>query len=124
MVGFSLVSVAATGSVVGVVVPEAVSVFSGGVGFSVVGSPVVCVEPDVVCVPDGGVAVPEEFSFETVVPEPPEALTEDVGPSRRPQYGRLAHGAGSDTQSRVEAPESGTRGCFQHSTGNDTMIIE
>ena len=34
------------------------------------------------------------------------------------------HGTGSDTQSSVEAPESGTRGCFQHSTGKDTMIIE
>ncbi len=36
----------------------------------------------------------------------------------------VGHGTGSDTQSRVAAPESGTRGCFQHSTGNDTMIIE
>ena len=48
----------------------------------------------------------------------------DVGPARRPQDRRTGHGTGSDTQSRVDAPESGTRGCFQHSTGNDTMIIE
>ena len=48
----------------------------------------------------------------------------DVGPPRRAQDRRTGHGTGSDTQSRVEAPESGTRGCFQHSTGNDTMIIE
>ena len=48
----------------------------------------------------------------------------DVGPPRGPQDRSSGHGTGSDTQSRVEAPESGTRGCFQHSTGNDTMIIE
>jgi hypothetical protein len=59
---FSLPSVSGVFSGVGVVVPELVSV---GVGFSVVGSVV------------GFVGV----SFETVVPEPPEALTDDVGPS-------------------------------------------
>ena len=47
----------------------------------------------------------------------------DVGPAGGPQHGH-GHGTGSETQSSVEAPESGTRGCFQHSTGNDTMIIE
>ena len=31
---------------------------------------------------------------------------------------------GSASSPGVAAPESGTRGCFQHSTGNDTMIIE
>jgi hypothetical protein len=46
----------------------------------------------------------------------------DVGPARGAQNG--GHGTGSDTQSMAVAPESGTRGCFQHSTGNDTMIIE
>ena len=53
-----------------------------------------------------------------------DLASRDISPSRRPQDGYIAHGAGSDTQSSVEAPESGTRGCFQHSTGNDTMIIE
>src|ERR1035441_1976947 len=48
----------------------------------------------------------------------------EVGPPCGPQNRRTGHGTGSDTQSRAEAPESGTRGCFQHSTGNDTMIIE
>ena len=51
----------------------------------------------------------------------------DVGPARRAQDGApvgLRHGTGSDTQSSVVAPESGTFGCFQHSTGNDTWIIE
>ncbi len=44
----------------------------------------------------------------------------DVGPARRAQDGhRTGHGTGSDTQSSVVAPESGTFGCFQHSTGND-----
>jgi len=54
-------------SVAGVVVPELVSV---GFGFSVVGSVVDCVD-----VPD------DDASPETVVPEPPEALTDEVGPS-------------------------------------------
>jgi hypothetical protein len=57
-------SVAGVGSVVGDVVPEVVS---PGVGFSVVGSVVGCVD-----------VVLDEL---VVVPEPPEALTEDVGPS-------------------------------------------
>ena len=49
----------------------------------------------------------------------------DVGPARGAQDGyRTGHGTGSDTQSSVVAPESGTFGCFQHSTGKDTMIIE
>ena len=38
--------------------------------------------------------------------------------ARRTSYG-TGHGTGSDTQSSVVAPESGTFGCFQHSTGND-----
>jgi hypothetical protein len=54
-------------SVAGVVVPELVSV---GFGFSVVGS-----VADWVDVPD------DDPSPETVVPEPPEALTDEVGPS-------------------------------------------
>ncbi|MBE1546269.1 hypothetical protein GGC64_000277 [Mycobacterium sp. OAS707] len=53
--------------VAGVVVLELVSV---GFGFSVVGSVVDCVD-----VPD------DDPSPETVVPEPPEALTDEVGPS-------------------------------------------
>jgi hypothetical protein len=63
---FCLPSVSAV-SVAGVVVPEPVSV---GFGFSVVGSVVDCVD-----VPD------DDASPETVVPEPPEALTDEVGPS-------------------------------------------
>lgn len=51
----------------------------------------------------------------------PDQPRVDVDPPSGPQNG---HGTGSDTQSNVEAPESGTRGCFQHSTGNDTMIME
>ena len=44
----------------------------------------------------------------------------DVGPARRAQDSHgTGHGTGSDTQSSVVAPESGTFGCFQHSTGND-----
>ncbi len=43
-----------------------------------------------------------------------------VSPACGTQDGqRVRHGTGSDTQSSVVAPESGTFGCFQHSTGND-----
>jgi hypothetical protein len=75
VVGFSFVSVGSGASVVGAVVLEAVSVFSGA-GFSVVGSLLLGVEADGVA----GAPVVEP-SPETVVPEPPEALTVDVGPS-------------------------------------------
>ena len=37
---------------------------------------------------------------------------------------RGGHGVGSPTRSRYAAPESGTCGCFQHSTANDTEINE
>ncbi len=44
----------------------------------------------------------------------------------RPGAGRhgRGHGVGSPTRSRYAAPESGTCGCFQHSTANDTEINE
>ena len=49
----------------------------------------------------------------------------DVSPASGAQDGdRTRHGTGSDTQSSVVAPVSGTFGCFQHSTGNDAWIIE
>ena len=36
----------------------------------------------------------------------------------------VAHGTGSTTQSKAADPVSGTLGWCQHSTGNDTWIIE
>ena len=36
----------------------------------------------------------------------------------------VGHGTGSTTQSKVAEPVSGTFGWPQHSTGNDTWIIE
>jgi hypothetical protein len=76
VVGGVVSSAGAVVSCVGVVVPEVVS---DGFGFSVVGSVVaVGVEvalDDMEPVEDGG------FSCDTVVPDPPEALTVDVGPS-------------------------------------------
>jgi hypothetical protein len=66
---FSSVTGAAVVSAVDVVVPVAVSVAVGGVDGSVVGAVFVGVVP---------VDVP---SCDTVVPEPPDALTDEVGPS-------------------------------------------
>jgi glycosyltransferase involved in cell wall biosynthesis len=37
---------------------------------------------------------------------------------------RAGHGTGATRHSITAAPESGMRGCRQHSTGNETMIIE
>ena len=48
----------------------------------------------------------------------------DVDPAIGAKDGGVAHGAGSTTSSRSATPESGMRGWCQHSTGNDTMIIE
>jgi hypothetical protein len=68
---FSLFSAVGVVSVTGAVVPEPVWACSVGAGFSVVGSVGVSV---------GVVPVPEELPLVTVVPEPPDALTDDVGP--------------------------------------------